>query len=106
MNLFLEELSFAIEPERHVALLIDNAGWHKAKNLVVPVNITLIPLPPYAPELNAMEQVWEWIKNHFLSNQCYIDYKDIVDKACYAWNQLSNNPELIKSIMHRKWISL
>jgi transposase len=106
MNQFLAELSSVIELERHVALIIDNAGWHKAKNLVIPVNITLIPLPPYAPELNAMEQVWEWIKNHFLSNQHYYDYEDIVDKSCYAWNQLSRNPGLIKSIMHRKWISL
>lgn len=106
MNRFLEELSSAIEPERHVALLVDNAGWHTAKKLSVPSNITLIPLPPYAPELNAMEQVWEWIKNHFLSNQHYRDYEAIVDKACYAWNQLSGNRDLIKSIIHRKWISL
>lgn len=106
MNQFLNELSSTIEPKRHIALIIDNAGWHTAKKLVIPGNITLIPLPPYAPELNAMEQVWAWIKNHFLSNQCYNDYEDIVDKACYAWNQLSGNPELIKSIMHRKWISL
>lgn len=106
MNRFLEELSSSIEPERHVALLVDNAGWHTAKKLAVPSNVTLIALPPYAPELNAMEQVWEWIKNHFLSNQHYPDYEAIVDKACYAWNQLSVNQELIKSIIHRKWISL
>ncbi|WP_375330395.1 transposase [Candidatus Tisiphia endosymbiont of Nemotelus uliginosus] len=49
---------------------------------------TLVPLPPYAPELNAMEQIWQWIKNHFLSNQCYGVYEDIVANACYAWNQL------------------
>ena len=106
MNLFLNELSMEIKPERHIALIIDNAGWHKANNLVIPVNITLIPLPPYAPELNAMEQVWEWIKNHCLSNQQYRDYEDIVDKACYGWNQLASNQELVISIMHRKWISL
>ena len=45
--------------------------------------------PPYAPELNAMEQVWEWIKNHFLSNQFYGVYEDIVTIACYAWNKLA-----------------
>jgi len=57
MNMFLEELSLIIQCNRHVALLIDNAGWHTAKKLTVPSNVTLIPLPPYAPELNAMEQV-------------------------------------------------
>ena len=59
MNKFLEDLSLTIQNNRHIALLTDNAGWHTAKKLIVPSNITLIPLPPYAPELNAMEQVWE-----------------------------------------------
>jgi len=76
-----------------------------SKKLVIPNNITLIPLPAYAPELNAMEQIWQWIKNHFLSNQCYINYDEIVDKACDAWNQLNTDFELIKSIMYRKWIN-
>jgi transposase len=106
MSQFLAELSLTIENDRHIALLIDNAGWHKAKELSVPCNITLIPLPPYAPELNAMEQIWQWIKNHYLSNQCYASYEDIVTNACYAWNQLSENVNLIKSIMYRDWISL
>jgi DDE superfamily endonuclease len=86
MNKFLEDLSLT-------------------NKLTVPSNITLIPLPPYAPELNAMEQVWEWIKNHFLSNQCYGVYEDIVTMACYAWNQLSKDVELVKSIMYRDWIN-
>ncbi|WP_375359341.1 IS630 family transposase [Candidatus Tisiphia endosymbiont of Neophilaenus lineatus] len=105
MNKFLEELSRSIQGNRHIALLTDNAGWHTAKKLTVPSNITLIPLPPYAPELNAMEQVWEWIKNHFLSNQCYGVYEDIVTMACYAWNQLAHNVDLVKSIMYRDWIN-
>ena len=106
MNQFLGELSLRIEPERHVALIVDNAGWHTAKELIIPTNITLIALPSYSPELNAMEQIWQWIKNHFLSNQNYSNYKNIVDKACCAWNQLSENSELIKSIMHRNRINL
>jgi transposase len=105
MNKFLEDLSHTIEGNRHIALIVDNAGWHTAKKLTVPSNITLIPLPPYAPELNAMEQVWEWIKNHYLSNQCYGLYEDIVSMACYAWNQLAQNVDLVKSIMYRDWIN-
>jgi transposase len=103
MNHFLAELSSVIEPDRHVALVVDNAGWHTAKELIIPSNITLIPLPPYSPELNAMEQIWQWIKNHFLSNQCYKNYAAIVDQACHAWNELSKDIELVKSIMYREW---
>lgn len=62
MNKFLDEFSLTIDSGRHVALLTDNAGWHAAKKLIIPSNITLVPLPPYAPELNAMEQIWQWIK--------------------------------------------
>jgi transposase len=106
MNQFLCELSSVIEHDRHVALLVDNAGWHTATKLIIPANITLIPLPPYAPELNAMEQIWQWVKSHFLSNQCYDNYEDIVNKACDAWNQISKDRELVKSIMRRSWIGL
>ena len=106
MNKFLEEFSLTIKYGRHVALLIDNAGWHTARKLSIPNNVTLVPLPPYAPELNAMEQIWEWIKNHFLSNQCYAAYEDIVNNACHAWNQLSENVDLVKSIMFREWINI
>lgn len=106
MNLFLEELSSRIKPDRHVALIVDNAGWHRAGKLIIPNNITLVPLPPYAPELNAMEQIWAWIKSHYLSNQCYEDYSAIVDQSCFAWNTLSQNLPLIKSIMSRDWINI
>ena len=104
MNLFLKELSSEVDPGRHIALIVDNAGWHKALQLIIPANITLIPLPPYAPELNAMEQVWEWMRNHHLSNQFYKDYDQIVVQACHAWNEFSHNCELVKSIMSREWL--
>lgn len=103
MQLYLDEFSKKIELGRHVALIIDKAGWHLAKNLAVPSNITLIPLPPYSPELNAMEQVWAWMKKHYLSNSCFKDYNEIVDKVCGAWNAFSENIELVKSLCSRAW---
>lgn len=106
MNIFLQELSSRISPGKHVALIVDNAGWHTAGQLIIPDNITLIPLPPYSPELNAMEQVWEWMRSHYLSNQCYKNYNQIVEQACKSWNSFSNNIELVKSVMHREWVCL
>lgn len=106
MNIFLQELSAKVSSEKHVALIVDNAGWHKAKQLIIPDNITLVPLPPYSPELNAMEQVWEWMRGHYLSNQCYKNYNHILKKACEAWNKFSNNIELVRSIMKRDWVYL
>ena len=63
-------------------------------------------MPPYSPELNAIEQVWEWLRNHHFAHQCYDSYQRIVDKACAAWNEFSENIELVKSIMQRDWIGL
>ena len=105
MEIFLEELSLSIVGGRHIALIVDNAGWHVSKELKVPDGITLIPLPSYSPELNAIEQIWEWLRNHHLSNQCFENYEHIVDKACEAWNAISSDSELIKSIIHRDWIN-
>tara|TARA_E500000178_G_C16913419_1_gene703750 strand:+ start:607 stop:1209 length:603 start_codon:yes stop_codon:yes gene_type:complete len=104
MRLYLSNFSAQIRPQRHVALLMDNAGWHTAKDLDIPDNITLIPLPPYSPELNPMEQVWEWIKLNHLSNSYYKNYDDIVEKSSFAWNEFANNPELVTSICSREWI--
>ena len=84
MNIFLSELSKEIELGRHIAMIIDNAGWHNSKGLNVPANITLVPLPPYAPELNGMEQVWKWMKEHYLYNQCYSSYEDIVARVYWT----------------------
>jgi transposase len=104
MQVFLSEFSKQISTERHVALVIDNAGWHTARELIIPKNITLIPLPPYSPELNAMEQVWEWMKLNHLSNCNFQNYDEIVDKVCLAWNQFSQQNSLVKSLCSRDWL--
>lgn len=106
MQIFLNEFSKAIAENKHIALVIDNAGWHNSHDLKVPTNITLVPLPPYSPELNPMECVWRWIKERYLHNRCYKDYDDIVRQAAYGWNAFSCNPELVKSLCFRSWMHL
>lgn len=103
MQIYLDLLSKHIRDGRHVALIVDNAGWHTSKELKIPHNITLIPLPPYSPELNSMEQVWQWMKKHYLSNMCFKNYGEIVDILQEAWNAFSSNIELVKSVCYREW---
>jgi transposase len=103
MQIFLDDFSKHIKQGRHAAIIIDNAGWHTAKDLNIPHNITLIPLPPYSPELNSMEQVWQWMKDNFLSNITFENYEEILDKLEEAWNAFSNDIELVKSICYRSW---
>lgn len=96
MNLFLGHLGAHLAPEVHGVVILDGAGWHTGKSLMVPENLTLLPLPPYAPTLNAIEHVWDWMRSHSLANRAYIDYDAVLDAACDAWMRLT--PERITSL--------
>ena len=78
MELHLAEISKAIAPAAHALLIMDGAGWHSAKGLNVPDNITLLKLPPYAPELNPMENVWQYLR----ANKLAITVFDSYDCEC------------------------
>jgi len=68
MNKHLVEISAQVAADAHAALVVDGAGWHRpGGDLKVPDNITLIPLPPYAPELNPIENVWQYLRSNKLS---------------------------------------
>ena len=88
MNLHLAEIAAAVAPGAHAVLLLDQAGWHTSGKLVVPTNITLVALPPKCPELNPTENVWEFMRDNWLSNRIFHSYDAIVDHCCEAWNKL------------------
>lgn len=70
---------------RHLpVLLLDQAGWHLSGRLVVPENITLLPLPPKCPELNPVENIWQYLRDNWISNRVFQSYDDILDHCCYA----------------------
>jgi len=103
MNLHLEEISKAVAPGAHAALVLDGAGWHGSEELKIPENITMITLPPYSPELNPVEKIWEYFRKNSLSNRLYETYEDIVDACCRAWNALMAAPERIATLTQRQW---
>jgi hypothetical protein len=104
MNLHLAEISQTVATGAHAILVLDGAGWHQSGGrLSVPDNITLLPLPPYAPELNPVENVWEFLRANSLSHTVWDTVDEIVDACCDAWNTLIRNPELITSIASRTW---
>jgi transposase len=84
MTLQLAEISQAIAPGAHALVLLDQAGWHLSRRLVVPPNITLMPLPAKAPELNPVENVWQFLRENWLSNRVFRSYEDILDHCCAA----------------------
>jgi transposase len=103
MALHLAEISRTVAPGAHAILILDQAGWHVSAKLEVPANITLMPLPPKSPELNPVENIWQFIRGNWLSNRVFSSYDDIVDHCCYAWNKLIDQPWNIMSIGLRDW---
>jgi putative transposase len=103
MSAHLQEISQAVDPRAHAVLLLDRAGWHTSPKVNIPANITLLPLPPRAPELNPVENVWQFMRDNWLSNRVFASYEDIVDHCCAAWNKLVDQPWRIMSIGLRDW---
>jgi transposase len=99
----LKEISQAVDPGAHAAIVLDQAGWHTTPKLRVPANITLLFLPPRSPELNPVENVWQFMRDNWLSNRVFRSYEDIVDHCCDAWTKLGDQPWKIMSIGMRDW---
>ena len=102
MQLDLDEISRNVAAGAHAVLLLDRAGGHTTAKLEVPANITPIFLPSRAPELNPVENVWEFLRSNWLSNLVCDTYDEIA-AACDAWRNLEADPERITSIGMRKW---
>jgi len=102
----LEEIACHVPAGRHAVVVMDQAGWHSTKRLEIPKNISILHLPPYSPELNPQEQVWQYLKDHFLANRVFNDRKDIQKACCNAWNIFAQNTNLIRSLTSRKWAQL
>ena len=89
MQAFLDRFARRLAADEHAAMVLDRAGWHVARALRVPRNVTPVPLPPYAPQLNPVERVWLYLRERHLSHRLLGGYDAIVDALCRAWNQLS-----------------
>lgn len=104
MSEHLAEISTQATPGAHAVLVCDRAGWHQAgKQLRLPANITLLPLPPYSPELNPMENVWHYLRENKLCARVWDSYDAIVDACVDAWRFLTNDPDRIQSIGAHEW---
>ena len=103
MTQHLAEIARHVDLDAHAVLIMDQAGWHMSNNLVVPENITILPLPPKSPELNPVENLWHFMRDNWLSNRVFKSYDDIVDHCCDAWRKLESQPWRIMSIGRREW---
>jgi hypothetical protein len=105
MDVFLAELARAVPAGTHAALVLDGAGWHVSGEPSVPANLTLIHPPPYSPELNPVERVWEYLRDRWLSHRVLAGgYQAVVDAACAACNALLAEPGRLRSLTNFPWL--
>ena len=103
MDRHLAQISRQVAPGAHAVITLDGGGWHQpGGQLRLPENVSLLTLPPYSPELNPVENVWQFLRQNHLSNRVYETYEAIVDACCAAWNALVAEPARIASIASRE----
>lgn len=99
----LAEISGQVAAGAHAVLVMDGAGYHVAAALDIPANITLLHLPPYSPELNPVENIWQYLRANKLAISVFDHYDHIVEQCCAAWNFFANDGDAIASITTRDW---
>ena len=106
MRSHLQQISDRTPIDRHAVVIMDGAGWHTEDIASDFKNLSVIKLPPYSPELNPIEQVWSWLRQHHLANRCFDGYESIVDSVCDAWNDFVSDAKRVIKMCTRDWMNL
>ena len=106
MEKHLELISKKVPEGRHGVIVVDGAAWHQAHLADKFDNLSIIKLPPYSPELNPIEQVWQWLRQNELANRCFKGYDDIVDECSRAWNSFISDASRVIKLCSRDWIKV
>lgn len=99
----LDEIAKQVPSGRHAVVILDRAAWHTSKKLQCSKRITLLPLPPYSPELNPVEQIWQKLKREYFANRVFDSMDEIMDVCCSVWNDFAKDLEGIKKLCTREW---
>ena len=98
MNLFLVEVSQTFA-DSFMVMQVDQAGWHRSNELVIPANIRLIEQPASSPEVNTVEHLWEELREKYLQNRVFPSLDSLVEVLCQGLNELAADKERISSMM-------
>jgi transposase len=91
-------------PGERLVVVLDNAGWHTSGNVVVPPGITLWFQPPHSPEVNVMEQVWQWMRGQHTRGVLFTTDAQLDEILCEALDGLANDPKRVKSLTNQGWL--
>jgi len=102
MSYFLSEVSRRY-PRENILMVMDRAGWHIARSLIVPDNIRFIWLPPYSPECNPVEHLWDEVREKWFGNRVFLSLDAVENTLVDAMVHLENNPEQVKQSCAFPW---
>ncbi len=105
VNTVLDQFSRSLPADVHAALIWDGAGYHTAKAVRCPANVTLIRLPPYSPELNPVENQWHYLRSHHWSNRQYKDVEALYAAAEAAWGRCCLDETTIKTVCGAPYVT-
>jgi transposase len=98
MNIFLAHVA-EVFADYFIVMQVDQAGWHRAKELHIPENIRLIFQPAYSPEVNPVEHLWEEVREKYLHNRIFPSLEDLIDVLCQALSELTEDTERLRSML-------
>lgn len=105
MDRFLAKVT-AKYPDDRIIMVLDGAGWHVSKALVIPTNMRLVRLPPYSPDLNPSERLWLAIRQDYLGNRLFLTLGAVCDQIETAMQDFEENPHKVSSITGYPWVRL
>lgn len=103
MQLFLDEVAARHLHER-IVMVLDGAGWHQSESLRLPDNLRLLPLPPYSPELNPVEHLWDELREKAFHNRVFDSIDALEDHLEASLRTLENDHDRVHSIVAWPWI--
>ena len=106
MQKHIDEIGRAVTAGAHALIILDQAGWHTTRKLKLPNNLSLVPLPPACPELNAAENIWQYLRQTYLANRVFENYTAVLDACQHAWCRLLAEAGRIASIATRDWTAI
>lgn len=104
MTIFLNEVAHRYPNNENIVMVLDRASWHRGRSMTLPNNIRLLSLPPYSPELNPVEHLWEEIREKNFHNKSFDTLTAVENHLTAALSALENNSARVHSITAWDWI--
>ena len=90
--------------DRHILMFLDGAGWHKAKRLVIPANLTLEFQPPYTPEVNPVEHLWDHLREKHFANRIFLTLDAVEDQVKTGLEKTAADKAALISLSCFSWM--